>query len=90
MWVRMQALPVASSARFHKPPVVICRFLDRLTSLMAWQMNREETSMDTNHDICVISQFCLNVFSSFEHSFFSVKAYTDLHEALLAINNTIL
>jgi hypothetical protein len=46
--------------------------------------------MNTKHEICFISQFCPNVFSSFEHSFFSLRAYTDLHEAILAINNIAL
>ena len=43
--------------------------------------------MGTEHEVCAISQLFLRVFSSFERSFSSMKAYTNLHEAnaLLAI-----
>jgi len=46
--------------------------------------------MNTKYEICVISQLYPNVSSSFEHSSFSMKAYTNLHEAILAINNITL
>jgi len=42
----------------------------------------ERTSGHTKYEMCVISQLYPNVFSSFEHSFSSMKAYTDLHEAI--------
>lgn len=43
--------------------------------------------METECEIRVISQLYPNVFSSFEHSSFSTKAYTNLHETILATDN---
>ena len=52
-------------------------------------MNSKD-GMKTEHEICVISQLWPNASSSFEHSSFSKKAYTNLHETIPAINNITL
>jgi len=73
-----------------EPLVAMFHFLNGLTSLRAQQMNGKDRRMDTKHGICVISQLCPSVSSSFEHSFSSMKAYTNLHEAILAISSITL
>jgi len=42
-----------------------------------------KTGINADYEIRAISQLCPSVFSSFEHSSFSMKAYTNLHKAIL-------
>ena len=67
---------------FFKPAVVIFRFLNRLTSLTAQQMNNE-SQHERKYEICVISRFWPDASVSFSYSFFLMKAYTNLHESIL-------
>jgi hypothetical protein len=46
--------------------------------------------LPAQYEICVISQLCRHASSSFEHSSFSMKAYTNLHETILAVSNITL
>jgi hypothetical protein len=43
-----------------------------------------KAGINADYEIRAISQLCPSVFSSFEHSFFSMKAYTNLRKAILA------
>jgi hypothetical protein len=62
------------------------RFLNRLTWLTARQM-RDESGINAEYEIRAISQLCPSVFSSFEHSFFSMKACANSPKAILAVND---
>lgn len=42
------------------------------------------------YEIYAIFQLCPHAFSSFGHFSFSMMAYTNLHETMLAIDNTML
>jgi len=63
-------------------------FLSLFISCVFWRGDVVKTSIDTTHEICAISQLFPRVFSSFEHSFSLMKAYTNLHEAIPALSNT--
>jgi hypothetical protein len=46
-----------------------------------------KTGINADYEIRAISQLCPSVFSSFEHSFFSMKACANPHKAILAISD---
>ena len=47
----------------------------------------KKASINTSYELCVISLSFPHAFSSFEYSFFSVKAYINLHEAVPALSD---
>jgi hypothetical protein len=65
------------------------RFLNRLTSQRRGKYAMK-SGTSAGYEIRAISQLCPSVFSSSAYSFYPMKAYTNPHKAILAIDDITL